>query len=117
MIPSVKEIMMTGCSEETANKIHQLFEGKLEPTEVSEKCAKWVAACYNEPSPAEKILCAADDLLGNFGPEAIFDSSGIHVLYSYSNTGDTYAITVVYNHELGRWLITSWGDLVEASDY
>jgi len=111
MLPTVKTIMRTGCDIDTAKKIRLLFEGKLNPSEVSNNCAKWVGSCYNEPMKYEQILCAVDDLLGNHGMEFLRCHNGHN--YTYSNTGDTYAVTVIRDHYSLRWLVTSWGDLVE----
>lgn len=121
MIPSIQTILKTGCDGEVARKIRKLFEGKLNPREVSEKCDKWVSQCHNEPSEHEQILCAVDDLLGNHGVESLeigdehYSDSGVRMCpkYSYSNTGDSYALTVIRDHENERWLIASWGDLAE----
>ena len=32
---------------------------------------------------------------------------------SYLNTGDTYGSTLLYDHGRGKWLLSSWGDIVE----
>ena len=110
-IPSVQTIMRTGCSSETAQKIRLLFEEKLNPTEVSEKCDKWVRDCYTEPRQWQKILCAVDDLLGNHGTEYLKCHNGR--TYTYSNSGDTYNVTVLRDHYNKRWLVSDWGSLVE----
>lgn len=33
---------------------------------------------------------------------------------SYVNMGNTYSATLVYDHDKGRYLVSSWGDIVEA---
>jgi hypothetical protein len=32
----------------------------------------------------------------------------------YVNMGDTYDLTLVYDHNKGKYVVTSWGDIVEA---
>lgn len=52
-----------------------------------------------------------DKLLHNYGIERI-DETGYKRLY-YSNTGDTYAITIMFHVGTARFLIGSWGAWVE----
>ena len=59
---------------------------------------------------------AIDVLLDNFGVESfgpVVDSYRHTPKYSYSNAGDSYAATVIYDNETGRYRIGSWGDLAE----
>jgi hypothetical protein len=36
--------------------------------------------------------------------------------YSYLNTGDSYAATLVRDHREGAWMIAGWADVVEEED-
>ena len=111
-LPSIKTIQTAlSCTNEIAKKIRLIFEGNLDPCEAHIQCANWVKSCYNEPSRHEKMLFAIDCLLDNHGVEYLECKGGRN--YSYSNTGDTYALTVIRDHRNARWIVASWGDLVE----
>lgn len=56
-------------------------------------------------------LRAIDRLLGNHGVENVSLRNGGHG-FSYSNTGDSYACTVVL-FASGTFRVSSWGDIVE----
>lgn len=56
-------------------------------------------------------LRAIDRLLGNHGVESARLRNGEHA-FSYSNTGDSYAATVVL-FASGTFRVSSWGDIVE----
>lgn len=67
-------------------------------------------------------LEAIDRLLGNYGTEAIRGNwqNGYwgDIVAAYSNTGDSYALTVLHErgngwNPAGRFIVTSWGDWVE----
>jgi hypothetical protein len=107
-----------------ALKIRRVLDGRLKPSEASEAAVKWASQCYHRPKETghEMILEACDDLLNGCGVEAIkpecdpqhYDE-GIRMCpaYSYVNTGDAYAWTLVRDHEASRWLVASWSDVVE----
>lgn len=70
----------------------------------------------------EARIAACDKLLDTCGVESIglddetyYTDEGIALCprYSYCNTGDTYAPTLVRDHKHCMWLIACWGDLVE----
>lgn len=109
MYPSVKTIeTRLNVSNETAKTIRKLMDGRLVPEEVSEPTKKWVQSCYNEPSEVEKIMSAIDFVLETYGCEVIFIDG--YPAMEYCNTGDTYAMTVMYDYKVNRFRIMSWGD-------
>lgn len=119
-IPTAKTIMKTGCLGETALTIRRILDGRLDPKEASGKCRRWAEKCLHTPSLHEQQLRAIDDLLGNYGVESVeskeyYQDEGVLWCprYSYSNTGETYAVTIVRDHKNSRWLIAAWGDLAE----
>lgn len=71
-------------------------------------------------------LEAIDKLLGNFGVEAIRgdwqNGYWCDIVAAYSNTGDTYALTVIHVRgetswdTQGRFIISSMGDFVERNE-
>lgn len=56
-------------------------------------------------------LRAIDRLLGNHGVESVRTRTGANG-FRYSNTGDSYAATVVL-FPSGTFRVSSWGDIVE----
>ena len=62
-----------------------------------------------------------DKAVRNYGVEAIeggpyVDSYYMHINLLYSNSGDTYTRTLVYDTLKGKFYLTSWGDIVEAQE-
>jgi hypothetical protein len=63
------------------------------------------------------VLRAADRMMDGFGvayfhsrKETARTPDGI----DFVNMGDTYDLTLVYDHNKGKYVVTSWGDIVEA---
>lgn len=90
----------------TAKVIRGLMVSSIDPESV-DATEQWVRQCYHRPSDAELIMHAIDAMLENHGVEYINER------YAYSNTGDSYAATIIYDNETGRYAVGSWGDLVE----
>ncbi len=81
---------------------------------------KWARSCYN-PLPAKDTkLAALSELLGMHGVECIQGDWWDHYygdnVAEYLNTGDSYAATILLDHQRGKWLLTSWGDFVETME-
>ena len=73
---------------------------------------RWMAGCYNPPGAIIIRLNMLNDLLGGFGVEcsgAVDMRNGAPL--EYINTGDTYTPTICLFR--GRWVLSSWGDIVE----
>jgi hypothetical protein len=65
----------------------------------------------------EDALAFADKAMNGLGVEYIASSEDTMRTpdgLDYVNMGDTYDTTLVYDHNKGKYLITSWGDVVEA---
>jgi len=81
---------------------------------------RWLAQCYNEPSRLELIMEAINELLDTYGVEAIrgryVDGYYQDIQAVYCNTGDTYDMTILLDHETERFHVTSFGDWVEANE-
>ena len=112
--PSVKTLGVLTKDREVAKRIRGILTGAIEARSV-EQTDRWVRRCFHEPRGIEQQLHAIDVLLGNHGVEELGEGESLRwPQYSYSNTGDSYATTIVRDHANGRWLVTSWGNLVEA---
>jgi hypothetical protein len=69
---------------------------------------------YHQPGRNEAIHLAINLLIDGYGIEVIRpDDWDGEWLASYVNTGDTYNLTVIYDHRNGDWSITTYGDFVE----
>lgn len=122
-VPPIDVILTLGVDQETAEKIHGVLAGTLNPREVSPACDRWIRACYNEPDldGHEVKLAACNELLETCGVEGLtiegesYTDEGIRMCppFSYCNMGDTYDTTLIRDHEHGQWIISSWGDVYE----
>jgi hypothetical protein len=102
---------------EQAAQVRGIIKGELNPQDYK-SVQSWVSQCYNMPSKLELKLCAINEIIGGYGVEYInhVDDSLNDVLgIDYINLGDTYTTTVCYDHDLSKFVYTSWGDIVEGS--
>ncbi len=85
----------------------------------------WAQSCYHDPRVNPQaygscLMLALNAVLGTFGVEAIrgrhVDNYHGDIQAEYLNTGDTYAVTLLLDHERDTILITSWGDWVEQNE-
>jgi hypothetical protein len=105
--PSVKTIMQCGCDKATAKTVRFLFTATREELNQYEAGAARTAECYNRPSLTDLRLTVIDAALGTHGVEG--DNN-----MEYCNAGDTYATTIC--HYAGRFVVSSWGDIVERNN-
>lgn len=105
--------------EPQARRLRRLMTGKAKPREYG-SVAGWVAQCYNPPSDAELIMAALNEELDGFGVEPIrgryVDSYHQDIQAAYVNQGDTYALTILLDHETGNYRLTGWGDWAETHE-
>lgn len=105
--------------EETAQKIRRMVSGEDDPKDYV-SVQNWLAQCHNEPSDEELRMEALNEILEGFGVEAIrgnwVDNYYCDVQATYINMGDTYSLTILRDNELGKYILTSWGDWVETND-
>lgn len=76
-----------------------------------------IAECFHPPKTYDVRLHVLNAIAETCGVE--YTSHAEDSFYSprgfdYLNTGDTYAATILYFHETGRYRVSSWGDEVEA---
>lgn len=68
---------------------------------------------------AEDIMAEVDRLLENYGVESVrmesawLDSFYGGIVASYSNTGDSYELTVVHFHATGRFEVMDYASMLE----
>lgn len=98
-------------SEARASYCVRLTKGEIADEHLPGRTQAWLRQCYHRPSARELAHHAIDVLIGGFGVEAI-QSDG-DILATYSNTGDTYSATVLYDEEWKEFIVTSWGGWLE----
>lgn len=99
--------------QDNVDKALNVLRGKLDPCTVPETQG-WVDACYNRPSDHELVLHACDVLLGTHGVESLGPGDlRYDPPFEYLNTGDSYALTIVYDTQDRRFFLSSWGDIAE----
>lgn len=108
-----------GMDEETAGLIVALIDGSTKvDTEGDDRFPKtsaWIRQCYNMPYNTGLIMSAINELTGGFGVEALrHPNDSDELIAEYVNQGDTYSATVVRDMETGQYILTSWGDWLEA---
>lgn len=111
-------------SRRKAATVLAIIRGQLDPLKYPAHfpaTVSWANSCYN-PLPAKDAkLSALNELLGMFGVEPIRDENTWDNYYGdcvaeYLNAGDSYAATIVLDHTRGKWLLSTWGDFVEANE-
>jgi len=121
--PSIKTLVSRlGVTKETAEQLRALMRNEVADNELPAETKTWLYSCHNRPDDDELAMSAIDAVLGNYGVEALRAKKWVSayygdVAYTYSNTGDTYAATIVHNSTSGQYSVTSWGDVVEAHPY
>src|SRR5215831_12578522 len=69
-------------------------------------------------SPSRKLYMINAMKLGYYGVEILrsrHDTQHAFRGISYLNTGDSYGATLLYDYDKGKWILSSWGDVVERS--
>ncbi len=101
-----------------------IIRGQLEPLNYPKHfpaTEKWANSCYNPLPAKDRKLSALNELLGMHGVEPIRSEGAWDNYYGdcvaeYLNTGDSYAATVLLDHQRGKWMLTTYGDYVEAME-
>lgn len=100
---------------ETARSVRRCLTD-LEYAEQQPGGAARIAECYNPPDDYDVQLHAVNKLINGFGVEYIADKDDSYsdaCGIDYVNMGDTYALTVCYDHTKNKFFLSSWGDIVE----
>ena len=91
--------------------IRGLMDGSIPPDAFS-FVRDWERQCFHPPSDAENIMEAINEVLDGYGVEGV-DLSERWACFDYVNMGDAYSATVCYVPSEDRFIVTTWGDLVE----
>ena len=93
--------------DENLKNIRRVIRG-----EVHASTASSVYRALKAQGAFANSLTAIDQLLEHHGVEVIRNAHD-EVIAEYSNSGDTYAATIILNHN-GNYQVTTLGDYVEA---
>jgi len=73
--------------------------------------------CWHPPSLVRLRLAALNAEAGTYGVEHVAPGTNARSPgFSYLNTGDTYRDTIIRLYS-GRYIVSSWGDIVERGNY
>ena len=107
--PSAKTIM-TQLAEPLRKSI-------LSPKETAAIILYYMKAAANSPTNIDIALDEINALISGYGVEVLTDNQWDRYYANagvlYVNQGDSYAPTVCYDTRKQRWLICSWGALIE----
>ena len=112
MFPSIKTIQTRlHLDRQIAIVVRGVLDGSISYHKIP-GVSEWYRRFHHPPKTYQCKLEAINELIGGHGVEGFPDpddmtASGLE----YVNMGDTYTTTVVYWK--GRYMITTWGDVVE----
>lgn len=116
-IPSATTLqrIVPGHHRETALRLRRLLDERDEP-ENYESVQTWIRQCYHRPRGLALVLEAANEILEGHGVEAIRCQGDARLHGEYINFGGSYVETLIYDHDVDRFLVWSWGDFVERAE-
>jgi len=112
--PSIKSLMTyLRIDPETAKKAKDILTGKTNLMTVKASRMRQFDA-YNTHETLTLALEALNEIIGTYGVEYVaHEDDGYRVGslkgFDYLNTGDTYGMTLIYDHKDDVWRISSWG--------
>ena len=114
----MKNLSALNISPENQTRVRELCEGRLDP-ELFSSVQAWLADCYHRPSNPALVMAACNEILEGHGVEVLrgewLDNFHHDIQAAYVNMGDCYITTLIRDHLRGLWLVTTVGDLVEAT--
>jgi hypothetical protein len=102
--------------------IRCIIEDKVSDLSIFESVERLRKQCLNPPDELNERLEAINELIDGFGIESSSIEGYWHSQYwqntvcLYINTGDSYALTFIYNVVDDCFEITTWGDWIEAME-
>jgi hypothetical protein len=77
---------------------------------MSKADAQMLKAKMDAGDTVRSILSAADRIIGGYGVDSI---PGVGGALSYVDMGDAYHDTLIFDRKTNRFVVSSWGDIVE----
>lgn len=113
MNTSELQILRSIVSEEQYTNISSLLDGSKSPADYL-LVSEWEKVCNGILiHPNQLILAAIDCEMKTQGVQSIFDEQG-STLFSYCNSGDEFALTVMYYWPTEKFIISSFINIIEA---
>jgi len=101
----------------TAKPATPSLDTLMDVLDIMPERAKRLKAMMGGFASVDDVLNVANGYMSGYGvayaPSTQDAAKGRNGL-SYVNMGNTYSATLVYDHDKGRYLVSSWGDIVEA---
>lgn len=103
--------------EGQAQAVIDLVTDRLDP-EIVDGVREWTRRCIHRPTGIGLVMYAIDRVTEGHGVEGVrSDDEGSHGAdFEYVNQGDTYTMTVVFDHRTNQFLMTTMGDMIEQAE-
>ena len=103
---ALKELQLDDMQVDLIYRISKREETQL----IDTLCVNWLRQCFNRPSDHVLRMHAIDCILDTHGVEHFEHRNKS---YLYCNTGDSYALTIMYCIDTGKFTLNSLGNIVE----
>jgi hypothetical protein len=116
--PSVEKIAnVLGIPRQNARTLKDVLTGKVDLEDI-EAGAERIGECYHKPSKIDVVMHIANKILGGYGVEYVAHKNDGYLEreskgFEYVNMGDTYEPTLIFDRLKGKWIVGTWGDIVE----
>jgi hypothetical protein len=122
--PSVKRLVdALKITPEKAMIARGLIQGivRTKDEKLFPKSNKLFNRCHHPMWRLDRILECLNELLEMHGVEYVSNGEqqmdGSHIVAEYLNSGDTYSMTLLFNHRSGAFSLTTLGDFVERNQH
>jgi len=105
-----------GIEPDKAKELRELLERKRKTRDYA-SVQSWESHCYNPPTYLERMMRAANEIIGGYGVEYIPKGNNAKSpAIEYVNLGDTYDTTLLLI-DGDKIRVGCWGDIVERGNY
>ncbi len=112
--PSIKTLETATMDKSKAKELRELLKGERKPKDYK-SVQQLERQCFSRPNHTYCLMTACNEIMEGFGLEAI--SKDGYAVYEYVNLGETYQTTLIRHIPSGRYIVGSWGDIVEKGEY
>ena len=112
--PSIKTLETATMDKSKAKELRELLKGERK-TRDYKSVQQLESQCFNSPDHVYRLMTACNEIMEGFGLEVV--SKDGNAVYEYVNLGDTYTTTLIRHIPSGRYIVGSWGDIVEKGEY
>ena len=118
--PSVKRLVdALKITPEKARTARGLIQGAIRTKDekLFPKSNRLFDRCHHPMRRLDRIIECLNELLEMHGVEYVSSGEqqmdGSHIVAEYLNSGDTYSMTLLFNHRSEAFSLTTWGDFIE----